>query len=335
MVKILKVAIFGLNTSDLNHLKAQIISCLPKGIDIQWVNISEHKIDLLFVYDAFFNSPGIQKVLLDKVKHYLKVKKSTESNNQILDDQFCYPLTDLTYLRKWILREVLPEHFAVRELDDYSMYESSPATVNTAQSSFPVSSQQVAIEDVFNEVFTPRNGFIKLFDYTGFLALVDTRTERVWVDDIKQITFHEGLNQTYATAQFVNETIVGKNVYDLKVWLWQILSHLQLNRLPKTQLSQNFKLTVWPQFDRDIRRKDFLKMSACFAQGANLSDVKQYLNLNDETVLHFVGCANLMKFGHFIDQNDVQFIANKEASSSGQFGKVRNFFGKLRKKLGL
>ncbi|MCH4247882.1 MAG: hypothetical protein LKF82_08595 [Acinetobacter populi] len=337
MIQTLKVAIFGLNlnASDSDKLKEQIFSCFPKNIDIRWVTISEQNIDILFVNEVFFSSPGIQKVLVDKVKHHLKIKKSNKGDNQILNEQCYYPLTDLTYLRKWILQEVLSEYMAINDVDKNKMYDTRSNRESQTQQNLFISSQHVAIQDVFNEIFTPRNGFIKLFDQTGFLALIDAQTERVWLNELDEVTLSEGLNQTYATAQFVSEAIVGKNVYDLKVWLWQLLSHLQLDRLPKTQLSQNFKLIMWPQFEQDVRRRDFLKMSACFAQGANLLDVKQYLNLSDETVLHFVSCANLLKFGHFIDQHDIRFISNREISGSGQFGKVRNFFGKLRKKLGL
>lgn len=337
MIQTLKVAIFGLNlnTSDSDKLKEQIYSCFPKNIDIQWVTISEQNIDILFVHEVFFYSPGIQKVLADKVKHHLKIKKSKEGNSQILNEQCCYPLTDLTYLRRWILKEVLSEYIVVNDVNKNKIYDTPPNRESQTQQNLFTTPQHVAIQDVFNEIFTPRNGFIKLFDQTGFLALIDAQTERVWLKELDQVTLSEGLNQTYATAQFVNEAIVGKNVYDLKVWLWQLLSHLPINRLPKTQLNQNFKLIMWPQFEQDVRRRDFLKMSACFAQGANLLDVKQYLNLSDEAVLHFVSCANLLKFGYFIDQHDIQFMPNKEMSGSGQFGKVRNFFGKLRKKLGL
>ena len=68
MTQALKIAIFGLNTTDLNQLKTQISLCLPANTHLKWVNIAEDKIDVLLVSDVFFNSIGIQKVLKEKVK---------------------------------------------------------------------------------------------------------------------------------------------------------------------------------------------------------------------------------------------------------------------------
>ena len=61
MTQALKIAIFGLNTTDLNQLKTQISLCLPANTHFKWVNIAEDKIDVLLVSDVFFNSIGIQK----------------------------------------------------------------------------------------------------------------------------------------------------------------------------------------------------------------------------------------------------------------------------------
>ena len=55
MTQALKIAIFGLNTTDLNQLKTQISLCLPASTHLKWVNIAEEKIDVLFFSYIFFN----------------------------------------------------------------------------------------------------------------------------------------------------------------------------------------------------------------------------------------------------------------------------------------
>lgn len=53
MTKTLNIAVFGLNTTDINQLKTQIVLCLPSNTQPNWVNIAEEKIDVLFVTDIF------------------------------------------------------------------------------------------------------------------------------------------------------------------------------------------------------------------------------------------------------------------------------------------
>ncbi len=102
MTQALKIAIFGLNTTDINQLKTQIVLCLPSNTQPNWVNIAEDKIDVLLVSDVFFNSIGIQKVLKEKVKRYLRLTKSNSDLGRIIDDQLFYPFSDLKYLHEWL-----------------------------------------------------------------------------------------------------------------------------------------------------------------------------------------------------------------------------------------
>jgi len=47
MTQALKIAIFGLNTTDINQLKTQIVLCLPSNTQPNWVNIAEEKIEYI------------------------------------------------------------------------------------------------------------------------------------------------------------------------------------------------------------------------------------------------------------------------------------------------
>lgn len=258
---------------------------------------------------------------------YLRLVKKVEHAGRIIGDQLFYPFSNLEHLHEWLSEKLIPVT---------AMPFSLPVS-NKATSILPTITpqEQMSIEKVFAEIFTPRNGFIQLFDASGFLALIDTRTERVWVDAGKTIQLNSTLNQTYATAQFVQDITKNKEVYDLRTWLWKVVNASTDLKLPEVKLNQNFKLDLWPQFERDFKRKEFLKMAACFSHGAKISDVKQFLNLSHDQILNFVSCAVLLQLGRFVDQNEVKFQEDTKQVESGQGHKLRSFIGKLRKKLGL
>ena len=105
--------------------------------------------------------------------------------------------------------------------------------------------------------------------------------------------------------------------------------------LPKAQMNQNFKLDIWPQFAKNMHRRDDLKMAACFSEGANIGAVQQHLNSTDEKILNFVSCASLLQLGRFIESDEVKFSTDINQIQTNQTNKLRNFFEKFRKKLGL
>ena len=332
MTKTLNIAVFGLNTTDINQLKTQIVLCLPSNTQPNWVNIAEEKIDVLFVTDIFFNSIGIQNTLKERAQRYLKLTKSNRDFGKIIGDQLFYPFSDVTYLSKWFSQELLPNTDETIQLKPSNKHFH----LNTKNEFPTVLKSETTLEQVFSEIFTPRNGYIQLFDASGFIALVDTRTERVWIEEnMTGLQFNDSLNQTYATSQIVHENTEGKLIYDLRTWLWQTLSHSSMLTLPKAQMNQNFKLDIWPQFAKNMHRRDDLKMAACFSEGANIEAVKQHLNSTDEKILNFVSYASLLQLGRFIESDEVKFSTDINQIQTSQTNKLRNFFEKVRKKLGL
>ncbi len=330
MKNVLNIAVFGLSLNSLEQIKEQILLSLPENLNVRWVNLAEQKIDLLLVNDVFFNSPGIQKLLTIQNIVYLRLVKKVENAGRIVGDQLFYPFSNIEHLHDWLSRKLLSQHELTAPV------KSTLEVIMPVQSVMPtVLNPVMTTEQVFSEIFTPRNGYIQLFDAHGFLALVDTRTERVWVAPNKEIQFNETLNQTYATAQLVQDTIKDKDVYDLRIWLWKVVNASPAIQLPQVSLNQNFRLEIWPQFEKDLQRRDFLKMATCFSQGAQIDQVKQSLNLSNERVLNFVACAVLLQLGQFIDQNEVKYQVDTQQVETGQMNKLRGFIGKLRKKLGL
>ena len=330
MKNALNVAIFGLNLETLDQMKNQLLLSVPTDVNVQWVNISSNEIDLLLVNDMFFDSPNIQRVVQQQ-KSYLRLVKDVNQAGSIIGDKLFYPFTRMNQLAEWLQQR----YFSYASRPSHSF--ESRAVVNTPQYSVAeYSHTKVENQVVFNEIFTPRNGCIQLYDHTGFLALIDTRTERVWFQHDQVLhSLKDSINQTYATNSFVQEMIKDKTPYDLRTWLWQALSHSYDLNLPVVDADAHFKLNIWPQFEKGIDRKDNLKIAACFALGAKVQDVEQYLGLSSERIKKFVAMAQTLRLGELIDADQAKFSIEQKQDNSGQVNKLRNFFGKLRKKLGL
>ena len=330
MKNALNVAIFGLNLETLDQMKNQLLLSVPTDVNVQWVNISSNEIDLLLVNDMFFDSPNIQRVVQQQ-KSYLRLVKDVNQAGSIIGDKLFYPFTRMNQLAEWLQQR----YFSYASRPSHSF--ESRAVVNTPQYSVAeYSHTKVENQVVFNEIFTPRNGCIQLYDHTGFLALIDTRTERVWFQHDQVLhSLKDSINQTYATNSFVQEMIKDKTPYDLRTWLWQALSHSYDLNLPVVDADAHFKLNIWPQFEKGIDRKDNLKITACFALGAKVQDVEQYLGLSSERIKKFVAMAQTLRLGELIDADQAKFSIEQKQDNSGQVNKLRSFFGKLRKKLGL
>ena len=330
MKKAFNVAIFGLNLETLDQMKNQLLLSVPTDVNVQWVNISSNEIDLLLVNDMFFDSPNIQRVIQQQ-KSYLRLVKDVNQAGSIIEDKLFYPFTRLNQLVEWLQQRYF--NYMGRQVNPIE----DNFVLNSARNSAAQYSQtKVDHKSVFNEIFTPRNGYIQLYDHTGFLALIDTRTERVWFEQNQELySLKDTINQTYAKNSFVHEMIKDKTPYDLRTWLWHAISHTGDLDLPEVDADHVFKLDIWPQFEKSLDRKDNLKIAACFALGAKVQDVQQHLGISLERVKKFVAIAQTLKLGELIEADAAKFSIEQKQENSGQVNKLRSFFGKLRKKLGL
>ena len=330
MKKAFNVAIFGLNLETLDQMKNQLLLSVPTDVNVQWVNISSNEIDLLLVNDMFFDSPNIQRVIQQQ-KSYLRLVKDVNQAGSIIEDKLFYPFTRLNQLVEWLQQRYF--NYMGRQVNPIE----DNFVLNSARNSAAQYSQtKVDHKSVFNEIFTPRNGYIQLYDHTGFLALIDTRTERVWFEQNQELySLKDTINQTYAKNSFVREMIKDKTPYDLRTWLWHAISHSGDLDLPEVDADHVFKLNIWPQFEKSLDRKDNLKIAACFALGAKVQDVQQHPGISLERVKKFVAIAQTLKLGELIEADAAKFSIEQKQENSGQVNKLRSFFGKLRKKLGL
>jgi ribosome-associated protein YbcJ (S4-like RNA binding protein) len=319
MKKFLNIAVFGISLNVLDQLKSQILLAVPDQVMVRWVNIADKNIDLLMINDSFFSSLTIQKILSHIRVQYLRLIKLPEKQGMIVEDTLSYPVTKPDDLREW-----LQEKFFDYEPYDYLYL--NPTSLETS----------ISISKIIDECLFAQNGFIKLFNYRGFLALVDTMTERVWVNADHNLSFFDkSLNQTYAKNQFVQETIKNLDAQDLRSWLWHMGYHSNYLDLPDIGLDQYFKLEIWPKFESGYERRKLLKIASCFAQGAQIKSVIDQLNIPRQQVIRFVALAQMLKMGSWIDSDEAKFMRREQSLDESQMIKVRSFFKKLRKKLGI
>ena len=322
MKKSLNVAVFGLNFNILEQLKDQVLQAMPLDAVVNWVNLAEPKIDLLLVNDAFSDAVIIQKVIQNQNSAYLRLIRDTERAGDIEADILHYPLQKYNQFSRW-----LQQRFFSGSTTIAAPAPALAATMNAVKERDP--------EYVIKQLLTERNGYVQLFDQAGLIGLVDCRTERIWrAAHIYPIAISSQLNYSYATHLFVTEMTKNHMAEDLRTWLWQTFASFEVE-FSSIAKNSSFKLMLWPRFEAGPKRRDFMKMAACFAEGARVKDVATTLELSEKTVIHFVQMAELLQFGEFIDEKDIQFHPQNNAESKSTTQNILSFFGKLRKKIGL
>lgn len=77
-----------------------------------------------------------------------------------------------------------------------------------------------------------------------------------------------------------------------------------------------FKIDHWPQPYQKEYRKVSLQLSACFIQGAKITDVANQLNLSIDDVLRFVTACLMANNGKFISANKCAYTPNSYLENS-------------------
>jgi hypothetical protein len=322
MKKNLNIVVSGMSVMMVNQLKTAIISSLPKDAEVHWVNLSEPHIDVILVNEMFFDSSSIQTILSNHNASYLCLIKANNNGGEIIGNTLSCPVEDIEPLKQWLHNCCLNGTAVIK----------SPVVVESTTKTVCDD-----ITDIFNVVFTPNNGFRQISDANGFLALIDTSTNRIWLNSgISTLRFDNTINQADAAPQFVQDILQQECTEDLYVGLWRVLDRSITLNFPQVELGQYFKLDIWPQLPAGTVRKDLFKLSACFSHGANIQKVADYLGLSHQRVLHFVAIASLLRMGQVITPLDSKFMLSQQNSTKEpKSNKISSFLGKLRKKLGL
>ncbi|MFW1956814.1 hypothetical protein ACG91D_14695 [Acinetobacter guillouiae] len=309
----IKIAIFGLSLNVLDAIKQKIRSMYDDSLQVSWANIADPHLDILLVNDMFFSSPTIQNLVGVKKVPYLRLVNKNEKSGQIEGDKLYLPFSPSDEIRKWFK-------------DRYLHVPVSDKAVNIVNQI----SKKADLTKVVAELFNERNGNVQVFDSKGNIALVNIRTQQVWIDPLRKVQGTDvSLNFTYATMQMAQSVSTFQGI-ELRSWVWNLLWYSDDVNIP---ISSNdcYKLLDWPQPNHQNERQMVFKIAACFELGASVSQVAQKTGYSKEQVAKFVSIGILTNALKKIAVEDAKLLTEEKQSS----GILRGFFGKLRKKLGL
>lgn len=309
----IKIAIFGLSLNVLENIKQKVQSMYDDALKVSWANIADPHLDILLVNDMFFSSATIQNLVGAKKIPYLRLVNKNEKSGTIEGDKLYLPFSTSEEIRQWFK----------------DRYLRVPVS-NKTETFVNQISQKMDLKKVVPEFFNERNGNVQVFDSNGNIALMNIRTQQVWINQTRKLQRTDSsLNYTYATMQMAQSVSLMQGE-DLTSWLWNVLWHsddLDFNQ----NHSDFYKLQFWPQPDPQNERKQVFKIAACFEQGANLKQVAEKTGYSLAQINKFVSIALLCNVLKKIPATDAKLMLEEKESSSV----LRGFFGKLRKKLGL
>lgn len=308
----LKIAIFGLSLNILEHIKQEIQSIYP-GIHIAWVNISDPALDVLLVNEIFFNADSIQHIVNAKHVPYLRLITAHDKAGSIANDILYLPFQMTDQIREWF--------------KSHLTYTPTAQTERLTR----VPYKKPDVDKVIQEFLNERNDNIQIFDASGNIGLMNTRTEQVWLDPERKLKGTDSsINYTYATMQMA-QSVIHTQGMDLRTWLWNTLWYS--NELLKSHSSTDFyKLVFWPQPDPIADRREIFQIAACFEKGANIQQVEQNLEISQDRIMKFVSVALMCGALCEISIDEAHLVQDDADEAPSRLGR---FFLKIRSKLGL
>lgn len=307
----IKIAIFGLSLNIQDSIKQKIVQMYDDTLQINWVSIRDQEMDILLVNDLFFGSSAIQNLVQTKKIPYLRLVTDEQYSGSIQGDTLYLPFVLSDQIRGWFK----------------DRYLKVPVRDKAARSP-RVQAQAGDIHKVIQAFFNERNGTIQVFDGNGNMALMNTKTEQVWLDPDRKIkgTDHS-LNYTYATMQ-MTQSVSGMQGLDLRSWLWNTLWY-STDLIKDVSVSTFYQLEYWPQTDAILERMDMYKMAACFEKGANVLQVQAKTGLSKERIKKFVAVALLSQAMKAISAEDASLIGREVVEPKGR---LKALLGRFRKK---
>lgn len=316
----INIAVSGLSLKVSDELKILIRNLISNQYGINWVNISSNHIDLLIINENFFDADNIQNILHKKKILYLKVTKTaSENRNSIYEHTLHLPVEKTEPLLEWLEDNLLS-----------SLDQTNFAVVSDLSNESPF------IDNKFiRNLHSSENPRLHIFDDKGTLAIIDNRTQIAWLEPSRQKT-QTNMSFNFAFAKTSDFTKVSrKKDYYVQDWLWNLIwtSNNFENLASKDSY---FKIDHWPQPYQKEYRKVSLQLSACFIQGAKITDVANQLNLSIDDVLRFVTACLMANNGKFVSASKCTYTPNsylKNSNTENHF--FKNFIGKIRRRFGL
>ncbi|MEG0197494.1 MAG: hypothetical protein RR676_09880 [Acinetobacter sp.] len=318
----INIAISGISSKASDELKIELRQIIPNHFDINWVNISNKNIDLLLIHAKFFDTQGIQQLIKERKFLFLKISNEYRAVSSILENNTLFPpFQESKTLQKWIQSHLL---------NYISNKEPSDETSNTLPQKSDVSNT-ISLDSMLKL----KNTYLHLFDNHGTLAIIDTFQEVVWLEPTRlQIKTNSSFN--YELAKTEHFTFVSKKIeYNLKDWIWNLFWYSTEYQGLIIDENDYYKIDYWPQPSQKADQKMILQLSACFIQGAQLSQVMRRLKLPLKTVQQFISACIISNNGKIISAAESRYQYNDVSIATEQQGFLNKFFGKMRSRFGL
>ena len=277
----IKIAIFGLSLTIEENLKQKIQSLFDDSVKVEWVTLNSASIDVLLVNDLFLNSKNVQSHIQRKVP-YLRLLTNENRSGQIENDTLYLPFIINDETKGWFNKRYLEVPV------NFQSFKTSIENTSTANV------DELDFKAVIAEFFNEENGTIQVFDQYGELALMNTKTEQVWIDQTrKEKCSYSTLNFTYATMQ-MSQKVSNQQGVDLHQWLWNVLWDSKAV-IENQALDQTYTLEIWPQPSELSQRNDIFKIAAYFEQGATGQQVQQKTGLDLRFIHQFISVSLLSR----------------------------------------
>ena len=277
----IKIAIFGLSLTIVENLKQKIQSLFDDSVKVEWVSLNSASIDVLLVNDLFLNSKIVQSHIQKKVP-YLRLLTNENRSGQIENDTLYLPFIINDETKGWFNKRYLEVPV------NFQSFKTNIENTNTANV------DELDFKAVIAEFFKEENGTIQVFDHYGELALMNTKTEQVWIDQKKKKKCsYSTLNFTYATMQ-MSQKVSNQQGVDLHQWLWNALWDSKAV-IENQALDQTYTLEIWPQPSELSQRNDIFKIAAYFEQGATGQQVQQKTGLDLRFIHQFISVSLLSR----------------------------------------
>ena len=277
----IKIAIFGLSLTIEENLKQKIQSLFDDSVKVEWVSLNSASIDVLLVNDLFLNSKIVQSHIQKKVP-YLRLLTNENRSGQIENDTLYLPFIINDETKGWFNKRYLEVPVNIQSFKT-SIENTSTANVD-----------ELDFKAVIAEFFKEENGTIQVFDQYGELALMNTKTEQVWIDQTrKEKCSYSTLNFTYATMQ-MSQKVSNQQGIDLHQWLWNVLWDSKAV-IENQTFDKTYTLEIWPQPSELSQRNDIFKIAAYFEQGATGQQVQQKTGLDLRFIHQFISVSLLSR----------------------------------------
>lgn len=330
------IAIFGLSLRELNDLKILIKSMAPQHMEIQWSNVAESKLQTLLINEDFYKSPSIQRLLQNNRINVLKVKSRSDRPGIIENGVLHLPVTDRNALQLWLSEHVFEAKVEtlVEQAEREKQQEAEEKQFKAKQQKQDAKKTYAAKAEFVQDLHDPKNGRIQIFDRHGVLGIADTQRQTFLVDKsrIKKNT-DQTINFTYATmtdSACLSET----KQQNLQSYLWNLFwrSPSYLDFAPQKGA---MKLLAWPQAEEGFDRRDILRLSACFAEGADMEFVAEHLQLDYDRVRQYVVTTVTAGLGEMISKSQANFELAPKSNHANDDQQAHKFLGGLRRRFGL